>query len=471
MKKIALGLGFLLKAIKLFVLYFVFLPALLIAISQATSYLLAYLNLGSDTVLISGTGSMYPTFPKGSGTTYSELVEEIVSTPKMMRYPRGATLWEHDFLRYTLQRGDIVAFSNSITDTITQELTGRTSSYVKRIIALAGDTVEIRDGILYLNNEPQLEPYIARARSTFGGDFIPECQIHTVPENSVLVFGDNRTASNDSRHKVGFVQIADIHNVIPWDTQPEQFNHLWRDPSNDLEESSVISLDIEEYVALLNQERTANNVQPLTLSPRLSEAARLRGQKILAFNDFSPEATISGYPMRRALQDAGYANITYGESFVQGYYEAQELLEQQIAFPDSKDFILTAEYQDIGVAVVRGEINGCPTQVIVRHFGGYIPPNYPSSTIASWRNSLQRLTEIKPSWENATDLGEFYDTNKDDIDRVIAIINLRIQNQQQILEHMENNRWLPAHLQEYAQRTDIELGEEQARLSNKVNER
>lgn len=84
-------------------------------------------------------------------------------------------------------RGDLLAFEGSDDGQGGQVL-------VKRVIATSGDTVEIRDGTLFINGEPQEEPYIeagslpGKAQETL-----------KIPEGTVFVMGDNRTASMDSR--------------------------------------------------------------------------------------------------------------------------------------------------------------------------------------------------------------------------------------------------------------------------------
>lgn len=64
----------------------------------------------------------------------------------------------------------------------------------KRVAGLAGDTVEIRDGVLHVNGEPRRESYVDY-RLNDGNFFGPE----TVPEGHVFVLGDNRSNSLDSR--------------------------------------------------------------------------------------------------------------------------------------------------------------------------------------------------------------------------------------------------------------------------------
>lgn len=65
--------------------------------------------------------------------------------------------------------------------------------FVKRVIGTPGDTVEIIDGVVYVNGEVIDEPYLNEEmrRESYGP--------YVVPENSYFVLGDNRNHSSDAR--------------------------------------------------------------------------------------------------------------------------------------------------------------------------------------------------------------------------------------------------------------------------------
>ncbi|HEY8347290.1 MAG TPA: signal peptidase I [Symbiobacteriaceae bacterium] len=65
---------------------------------------------------------------------------------------------------------------------------------IKRVVAVAGETVEVRDGVVYINGKPLEEPY----KNTLYTDY-PDTPPVVVPEGTIYVMGDNRGRSYDSR--------------------------------------------------------------------------------------------------------------------------------------------------------------------------------------------------------------------------------------------------------------------------------
>lgn len=83
------------------------------------------------------------------------------------------------------------------------DFSGSMRPYIKRVVAVAGDRVQIRNGILHLNGKPVDEPYV---NEMVWSDYGPL----TVPQGHVFVLGDNRNNSDDSRGSVGFLRVDRI---------------------------------------------------------------------------------------------------------------------------------------------------------------------------------------------------------------------------------------------------------------------
>lgn len=92
-----------------------------------------------------------------------------------------------DYRLHRPERGDIVVFHPPIDTTI---------PFVKRVVALPGETVDLKDGKVYVDGQVLMESYVV------GTTNIRNPAVHfplTVPPNSLFVLGDNRPVSGDSR--------------------------------------------------------------------------------------------------------------------------------------------------------------------------------------------------------------------------------------------------------------------------------
>lgn len=82
-------------------------------------------------------------------------------------------------------RGDVVVFRG---------VDGEEETLIKRVVGVPGDEILVEDGVLFVNGDPQKEPYLNRAfpsRDSYGPV--------AVPEGYVFLMGDNRGNSRDSR--------------------------------------------------------------------------------------------------------------------------------------------------------------------------------------------------------------------------------------------------------------------------------
>jgi uncharacterized protein YkwD len=279
--------------------------------------------------------------------------------------------------------------------------------------------------------------------------------------------GDNRKGSSDSR-EIGFLALADINHVLPLDKQPDSLKTFWRDTSGDESESARISLDRTKYLEELNRLREEAGADPLKYQPKLEESAKRRGANILKYDDYSFTATRSGYTMSRALREVGYSNIITGEVPTPGYFEADELIENQFEFASSKEFLLDKRFDEVGIAEVQGEVNGCPSHIIVQHFAGYEPPSYSKEMVESWRRTLANLREVQGGWASLKERTEFYEAHKSDVDRLNEIISQRITDIDRVVKKFDANQWLTPGEQQILER-DEALSQEQSGLAEKLN--
>lgn len=89
------------------------------------------------------------------------------------------------------ERGDVVVFRYP---------SDPSRDFIKRVIALPGDTIEIKDSRVYVNGQLQNEPYILEK------NIVGSYPLSTVPNGRIFAMGDNRNNSKDSRFPdVGFV--------------------------------------------------------------------------------------------------------------------------------------------------------------------------------------------------------------------------------------------------------------------------
>ena len=128
------------------------------------------------------------------------------------------TLYHGDFLitykKGDIGRGDIVIFQTNMEiddeelsemNLITRWKAGKYKKLIKRVIAMEGDSLVIRDGKVIVNGQVLDEDYVN------GNETLGDVSIEKIPRNKVFVMGDNRGNSLDSRNsEIGLVDIEDV---------------------------------------------------------------------------------------------------------------------------------------------------------------------------------------------------------------------------------------------------------------------
>lgn len=88
------------------------------------------------------------------------------------------------------KRGDVAVFKSP---------TNKEIDYIKRIIALPGESVKVENGTVSINGSKLVENYLPLDYTTNSGSFIAEGIDFIVPEGEYFCLGDNRSHSSDSR--------------------------------------------------------------------------------------------------------------------------------------------------------------------------------------------------------------------------------------------------------------------------------
>jgi signal peptidase I len=122
------------------------------------------------------------------------------------------------------QRGDIVVFIFPVD---------RSKDFIKRVIGLGGDTIEIKNKKIFINGKEYTDSF-----GVYTEEFIYPASVNprdnfgpvTVPRGSIFVMGDNRDESLDSRFW-GFVDLKDVEGkafIIYWSWNKEDYSIRWQ---------------------------------------------------------------------------------------------------------------------------------------------------------------------------------------------------------------------------------------------------
>jgi hypothetical protein len=144
----------------------------------------------------------------------------------------------------------------------------------------------------------------------------------------------------------------------------------------------------EQVVELTNQKREENGLSPLTINSKLNEAAQRKAGDMFAFNYWAHNSP-SGRNPWSFFQEAGYQYLYAGENLARDFMNSNAVVDAWMASPSHRDNLLNGHYQEIGLAVVNGTLDGVETTLVVQLFGTPAPttvaakPNVSPPSVAS----------------------------------------------------------------------------------------
>ncbi len=147
------------------------------------------------------------------------------------------------------------------------------------------------------------------------------------------------------------------------------------------DQASFASITTANIRNLTNSARIAEGLDPLTENSSLNQAAMAKAKDMVANNYFahtSPSGTSPWY----WFKNAGYIYTFAGENLAMDFIEAEDVVNAWMASPTHRKNIVNSKYEEIGIAVLPGEIDGRNTIICVQFFGAsYVPVEEPEAEI------------------------------------------------------------------------------------------
>jgi hypothetical protein len=152
----------------------------------------------------------------------------------------------------------------------------------------------------------------------------------------------------------------------------------------------------ERLIELTNQERLKNGLVPLENNSVLNEAAKRKAGDMFAFNYWAHNSP-SGRTPWAFFKETGYYYLCAGENLARDFNDSEAVVAAWMDSPTHKENILNVNYQEIGIAVLNGTLEGIETTLVVQLFGT------PVTAVAS---SVETVKTIEPLSKPALASGE-----------------------------------------------------------------
>jgi len=150
-------------------------------------------------------------------------------------------------------------------------------------------------------------------------------------------------------------------------------------------------------VNLTNQERKTAGLQPLKSNERLEIAAYLKAQDMVE-KDYFAHQSPSGKTPWAWLKEANYSYKYAGENLAVGFLDSGEVIQAWQESPAHRKNLLNPNYQEIGIAVVKGDFQGSETTIVVQFLGtpAKVKTISPKLTQETKPKEIEEPSEQKP---------------------------------------------------------------------------
>lgn len=127
-------------------------------------------------------------------------------------------------------------------------------------------------------------------------------------------------------------------------------------------------LPAQRLIEFTNQKRMELGLVPLKADPELSKAAEKKGKDMIAW-DYWAHVGPDGKAPWSFFDSAGYEYRYAGENLARDFDSPESVVDAWMASPSHRKNLLSDKYEDIGIAVVEGDLGGNPTTLVVQLLG------------------------------------------------------------------------------------------------------
>ncbi|MBU0618650.1 hypothetical protein KKD62_00265 [Patescibacteria group bacterium] len=128
------------------------------------------------------------------------------------------------------------------------------------------------------------------------------------------------------------------------------------------------NINADDLINITNEKRTSQNLQPLKSNSVLAEAARQKASDMFTL-DYWAHFSPSGKSPWWFFQNTEYSYRYAGENLARDFDQSNNVVIAWMNSPTHRDNILNSNYEEIGIAVVDGVLQGQETTLVVQFFG------------------------------------------------------------------------------------------------------
>lgn len=153
------------------------------------------------------------------------------------------------------------------------------------------------------------------------------------------------------------------------------------------------TITTEELFFLVNQEREQLSYSELKENPLLTQAAELKAEEMFVQQRFAHD--LQDMPFYYFVDEVGYNYKTLGENLAIDYTTPSAVVQGWMNSPLHKANILNTTFEDMGIAVVEGSMNGINTTLVVQVFGSTKDSFVDSDQLVKYYESAKEITQTK----------------------------------------------------------------------------